>query len=279
MHRYTRWSAFREVGFWIAAIPMLAPLYFVVTTALKGPDETTTSMFAPPSDPTLDNVSQAWSEAGGDAVSFAQAMANSVITTGAVVAALIAFGAPAAYALARRGSRLSGLLFGLFTLGLILPIQLGLIPLYAFMVDAGLTGTRLGLVLVYVGLLMPLAVFLYSGFMRALPAGYEEAARVDGASALRIFVQIVFPLVRPATGVVAVLTGLFVWNDFFVALVFVGGTEQETLPVAVYSFVGRVSTEWPLVFASALIALVPVLVVYGFLQRSIMKSFATTLRG
>jgi len=279
MQRYTRWSAFREIGFWIAAIPMLVPIWFVVTTALKGPSDATSSMFAPPSSPTFDNVSRAWDEAGGNAVSFAQAMANSAITTGVVVALLIAIGAPAAYALARRGSRLSGTVFGLFTLGLILPVQLGLIPLYAFLVDVGLAGTRTGLVLVYVGLLLPLSVFLYSGFLRALPTGYEEAARVDGASPVRIFAQIVLPLVRPVTGVVALLTGLFVWNDFFVALVFVGGTERETLPVAVYSFVGRVSTDWPLIFASALIALAPVVVVYAFLQRSIMKSFASTLRG
>ncbi|GAA3952111.1 carbohydrate ABC transporter permease [Actinomadura viridis] len=279
MDRYTRWSAFREAGLWVAAIPVLAPVYFVAATAFKTPADAAGSPFAPPAPPTPGNLTRAWAEAGGESVSFGQALLNSVVTTAAVVALLVAIAAPAGYVLARRASRVSGLLFGLFTLGMILPVQLGLIPLYAVMVETGLAGTRGGLVLVYLGLQMPLAVFLYAGFFRGLPAAYEEAARVDGAAPVRIFVQIVFPLVRPVTGVVAVLTGLFVWNDFFVALVFVGDTGKVTLPVAVYSFVGRFSAEWPLIFAAALIALAPVLLVYGFMQRSITRGFVSALRG
>lgn len=279
MDRYTRWTAFREAGMWIAAIPVLAPVYFVAATAFKTPADAAGSPFGPPAPPTLGNVTRAWDEAGGETVSFGQALLNSVLTTAVVVALLVAVAAPAGYALARRASRASGLLFGLFTLGLVLPVQLGLIPLYALMVETGLAGTRTGLVLVYLGLQMPLAVFLYAGFLRGLPVAYEEAARVDGASPVRIFVRIVFPLARPVTGMVAVLTGLFVWNDFFVALVFVGDTDRVTLPVAVYSFVGRFSAEWPLIFAAALIALAPVLVVYWLMQRSIMQGFVSALRG
>lgn len=279
MDRYTRWSAFRELGLWIAAVPVLLPIYLVVATALKPADQGTGSSFALPSDPTLDNLTRAWDEAGGDAVSFAQAMVNSALTTVAVVVVLVLVAAPAGYVLARRASALSAALFGLFALGMILPVQLGVVPLYAFMVDVGLAGTRIGLVLVYVGLFIPLAVFLYTGFFRGLPASYEEAARVDGASPLRIFTEVVFPLVRPATGVVAVMTGLLVWNDFFLALVFVGGTDKVTLPVAIYTFVGQFSVQWPLVFASALIALAPILLAYVLLQRTIMQGFTTTLRG
>jgi raffinose/stachyose/melibiose transport system permease protein len=279
MSRYSRWTAFREVGFWLAAIPVLLPIYFVVVTALKPADEGTGSYFKPPAQPTFENVSQAWSQAGGGTLSFAEALFNSVFTTAAVVTLLILFAAPAGYALARRGSRLAGALFGMFALGLILPVQLGIIPLYAFMVEAELAGTREGLILVYLGMLLPLSIFLYTGFFRSLPPAYEEAARVDGASPTRIFLQVVFPLVRPITGVVAILSGLLVWNDFFVSLVFVGGTDKETLPVAVYSFVGRFSAQWPLIFASALIAMLPVLVFYLFMQRTIMRGFSSTLRG
>jgi raffinose/stachyose/melibiose transport system permease protein len=279
MTRYGRWAAFREIGLWIAAVPVLLPIYFVISMSLKGPGESDASLFRPPSHPTLDNYSQAWNQAGGGAVTFARAMANSVITTVSVVALLICVALPAGYALARRGTRMAGALFGLFSLGLILPVQLGLIPLYAFMVNVGLAGTRLGLIIIYVGLLLPLAVFLYTGFLRGLPSAYEEAARVDGASSLRILRQIVFPLVRPVTGAVAILTGLFVWNDFFTPLVYVGGTSNETLPVAVYSFVGRYSTDWSLIFASAAIALAPVIVIYALTQRYVMKGFVSTLRG
>ncbi|WP_141579066.1 carbohydrate ABC transporter permease [Actinomadura sp. WMMA1423] len=279
MHGYTRWTAFREAGLWIAAIPVLMPVYFVAVTAFKTSGEAAGSPFAPPSSPTTANLSQAWEQAGGGTVSFGQALFNSVLTTLVVVLLLIVTAAPAGYALARRTSRLSGALSGLFMLAMIMPIQLGVIPLYVFLVDAGLAGTRVGLILVYLGLQTPLAVFLYAGFVRGLPTAYEEAARVDGASSLRILAQIVFPLVRPVTGVVAVLTGLFVWNDFFVALVVVGGTDRVTLPVAVYSLVGRFSADWPLIFASTLIALAPVLAGFAFVRRTVMKGFVSTLRG
>ena len=87
---------------------------------------------------------------------------------------------------------------------------------------------------------MPFSVFLYTGFVRALPKEYEEAARVDGAASLRTFRSVVFPLLRPVTGTVAILTGLIIWNDFFLSLIFLNGTDKTPLPVAVYTFVGDV---------------------------------------
>jgi len=279
MHRYTRWSAFREVGLWIGALPILFPLYLIINVALQPATEPTGSGLHPPPNATLHNFSQAWGQAGSGTVSFAGALVNSLLTTGGTVLLLVLTAAPAGYVIARRASKLSGLLFGLFSLGLILPFQLAIIPLYDFMVRVGLDGTRTGLILIYTALSMPLAIFLYTGFLRGMPEAYEEAARVDGAKPLRVFVEIVFPQAAPITGVVAVLSGLLVWNDFFTALVFVGNSDRETLPVAVYSFVGRFSTQWPLVFAAAAIALAPVLVFYGFTQRWITRGFASTLHG
>jgi len=279
MYRYTRWSAFREVGLWLAALPILFPLYLILTVALKPATEPTGSGLEPPAHPTLHNFSGAWGQAGAGTESFAGALMNSLLTTGGTVLLLVLTAAPAGYVIARRGSKLSGLVFGLFSLGMILPFQLAIIPLYDVMVRAGLYGTRIGLILIYTAITLPLAIFLYTGFLRGVPEAYEEAALVDGAKPLRVFVEIVFPQAAPVTGVVTVLCGLLVWNDFFIALVFVGNTNRETLPVAVYSFVGRFSTQWPLVFAAASIALAPVIVLYGFMQRWITRGFASTLHG
>ena len=90
-----------------------------------------------------------------------------------------------------------------------------------------------------IGLLMPLTVFLYTGFIRALPRDYEESARVDGAGILRIYAKIVFPLLRPITATVAVLVGITIWNEFFVAQIFLSGSSHETVPVALYAFAGE----------------------------------------
>ena len=136
-----------------------------------------------------------------------------------------------------------------------------------------------GQILLETGLLMPLTVFLYTGFVRTLPKEYEEAAQVDGATQFRTFVRIVFPLLRPITGTVAVLTGVVVWNDFFLPLIFLTGSKYEPLPVAVYSFVGDYASQWNYIFASVVVALVPILGFYLLAQRQLIRGFSGGIRG
>lgn len=279
MHRYTLRSALREVAFWLLALVFVLPVYFLVALSLETPEEAARSPFALPSHPTLSNYSDAWTQAGGGLVSFLEALVNSAVTTVAAVALLIVVGAPAGYVLARRTTRLSRGVFATFMLGLILPAQLGLVPLFVAMTNSGLGGTRVGLVLVYLGMLLPLSIFLYTAFFRRMPVDYEQAALVDGASRVQVFVDVVLPLMRPVTGTVAVLCGLLVWNDFFTPLTFVGGTDKVTLPVAIYSFVGQYTSQWQLIFASIVIALAPIMLVYLVFQRYIIRGFASGVRG
>ena len=145
---------------------------------------------------------------------------------------------------------MSTTLYFLFVLAIILPFQLGLVPTYAVMRDFGLVGSYIGIILLYTGIWMPFAVFLYTGFVLALPKEYEEASRVDGATSLRTFRKVVFPLLRPVTGTVAIFTGLIIWNDFFLSLIYLNGTDKTPLPVAVYTFVGAFASRWNLIFAA-----------------------------
>jgi raffinose/stachyose/melibiose transport system permease protein len=135
------------------------------------------------------------------------------------------------------------------------------------------------MILLNTGLLMPLTVFLYTGFIRRLPREYEEASQVDGASLMRTFTRVVVPLLRPITATVAVLTGLFCWNDFFLSLIFLSGSKNQTLPVALYQFVGNEIEQWNLIFPTVVIALLPMLVFYLFAQRSLIKGFTGGVRG
>jgi raffinose/stachyose/melibiose transport system permease protein len=121
---------------------------------------------------------------------------------------------------------------------------------------------------------MPLTVFLYTGFVRQLPRDYEEAAYIDGASRLRTFLLVVFPLLRPVTATVAVLASVIVWNDFFVQLVFLAGSPRQTLPVMIYSFVGQFTSEWNLIFAAIVVTITPVLAFYLFAQRQLIRGFS-----
>ena len=232
-----------------------------------------------PTHPTLANFEHAWNGGGTGIPSIGRSLFNSGVTTLAVVVVLIAVAGPAGYALGRRTGRLSATMSAVFVSGLILPAQLGFIPLFVAMSRSRLTGTRIGLILVYLGLLMPLAVFLYTGFFRKLPREYEEAAAVDGAGPIRTFGYVVLPLMRPISGTVALLTGMQVWNDFFTPLVFTGGTDKVTTPVDVYSFVGQYTTQWNLVFATVVIALGPVVIIYIFFQKYLIRGFESGVRG
>jgi raffinose/stachyose/melibiose transport system permease protein len=129
---------------------------------------------------------------------------------------------------------------------------------------------------VYAGFLLPLSVFLYAGFYRRLPRDYEEAASIDGASRFKVFVRVVFPLMGQATGSIAILAGLIVWNDFFTALIFLNGSSWQTLPVVMYNFVGSLVSQWNLI---VIISMVPILVFYVFTQKRFIQACAGGLKG
>src|SRR5579875_3353616 len=261
---YTPRTLAREVIMLLLAAGWWIPFYLLIVVALKPPAEAISSPFALPQHIDLGNFATAWQGSGG--VGMGQALVNSAVITVGSVLALIVIGALAAYGVARQEPRLGGVLYIAFVMGIIVPTQLGIVPIYVALRHLGLLGTLAGAVLLYTGILMPLSVFLYTGFVRSLPTEYEEAAFIDGATQLQAFVRIVFPLLAPITGTVAVLCSLIIWNDFF------------TQPVAVYDFVGQYETQWNVVFAAVAISLAPVLAFYLFAQRRLIRGFTGGLR-
>ncbi len=268
MRRYTRWTLVREVLLILLAIAWMIPFYFLVIVAVKPDVEALQSPLSFPDELHLSNFSTAWNDASLD-----RSLLNSLIITCGSVFALIAIGSICAYAIARRPGKMSATLYFLFVLAIILPFQLGLVPTYAVMRDFGLVGSYIGIILLYTGIWMPFAVFLYTGFVLALPKEYEEASRVDGATSLRTFRKVVFPLLRPVTGTVAIFTGLIIWNDFFLSLIYLNGTDKTPLPVAVYTFVGAFASRWNLIFAAVLVSLVPIMLFFLVAQRQLIKGF------
>jgi raffinose/stachyose/melibiose transport system permease protein len=273
MFRYTKATAVREGVVWLAALLTLLPFYFLVITALK-PDEEllTTGTSAPPSRPTVENFAEVLT-GGGDS-NILLGLVHSVVITLGSIAGMIVLGSLAAYVLVRTTQRWGTVTFYLFLIAIILPTQLGLIPLYIGARQVGLVGSIWGMIILYVGTLMPLAVFLYAGFFRNMPRDYEEAAAIDGASPTRVFFRIVLPLMAPATGTVAILTGLIVWNDFFSALIFLGGSENQTLTVSMYYYVGSLVSAWNKIFAIVIISMIPILGFYLFAQKKFIQGFA-----
>jgi raffinose/stachyose/melibiose transport system permease protein len=147
------------------------------------------------------------------------------------------------------------------------PLKLAVIPLFIQLKTIGLIDTRAGLVCVYVAMGLPATVFILTGFLRTLPGDLEQSARIDGASELRIMVQIMLPLARPALVIAGIHNAVPVWNDFFFPLVFIQDDGAKTLPQGLTIFMGEYNTDWGVLFAGLSLAALPITLLYILLSR------------
>lgn len=273
MTRYT-WKTFTlELLLIATAAIFLFPVYILVNLAVRNVTELR-DVYVPTSLPTLENFRLAWSEGG-----LFDAITNSSILTVISVLFIVIFSSFASYPLARLTSGWTKATFFIVVGGLLLPYQLALIPLYTTMRDLNLLGTLQSLVIFYIGREMPMAIFLYTAFIRSIPREYEEAAAIDGAGSVRTFTSVVFPLLRPITGTVIILTGVFVYNDFFTPLLYLSGTGNQTTTVALNTFVGEYRSQWNLVFAGLIMSSAPILVIFFAMQKTVIKGFGGGLKG
>lgn len=262
-----------ELAMLALATAFVFPVYLLAVISFKERSAWSRSPMSPPSAPYLGNFERAWNEAYlGDAL-----IASIVVVTFGIVI-LVAVGATGAYYLARCKPRLGYAIYIFFLLAMILPFQLGLLPLYKMMRDLGLLGTPIGLIVFYSGYQLPFTIFLYTGYIRALPRAYDEAAMIDGASSFQVFSRVIFPMIRPVTGTVVILNCVFIWNDFMTPLLYLQGSRWATIPVAVAAFVDQEITDWGIVFAALLIGIAPVLLLFAVLQRRMMEGFAGGLK-
>lgn len=256
-----------------SALLFIIPTYLLINIAFR-PVTDLSPAFTPTTQPTADNLVRAWDESG-----LGSAILHSTILTTVSCLGILVFATMAAYPLARSTARLSNVTFYLFLGGLLLPFQVAMLPLYQTMKDLGLLGSLWSLIILYCGAQMPFSIFLVTTFLRSLPLEYEEAARIDGAGDIRAFVYIVVPLLRPVLGTLVILNAVGIWNDFLVPLMYLIGSDQLTIPIAVFSFVGQYTTQWPVVFAGLIISMLPILVLYLIFQRFVIQGFAGGLKG
>ncbi len=261
------------VLFW--SVLVVIPLVVLFSVALKSPVELLNNPMGWPAHFVWSNFADAWNNAA-----LGQAFFNSVLITAASVLGLIVCGSLAAYPLARYTGTWSQRTYIYFVAGLIVPIQLGLFPLYKEMHDLQLINTYYGVILLYIAVNLPFVIFLYTGFIKTVPRELEEAALLDGAGPMQIFRLIVFPLLRPVTATVAITSTLSIWNDFFIPLIFLQRDGMQTLPLAIYDFVGQYNNNWSLIFASVIISSLPLVALFLILQRYFIKGIAAgALRG
>jgi raffinose/stachyose/melibiose transport system permease protein len=273
MNRYTKRTLLLEMAMAAVAIVFAFPVYVLVNLALR-PSSDASSPIRPTTSPTLSNFGQAWQQG-----SLGGALINSLVVTTVSVLIILAVSSLAAYPLARSTAHWSRGTFLLIMLGLILPFQLASLPLYQTIRDLGLLGSVWSLVLFYSGLQVPFTTFLYVGFLRALPRDFEDAAAIDGCTPLENFRYVVFPMLKPITVTALVLNAVSVWNDFFTPLLYLGGSGRETVPVRVFAFVNQYTSNYGLVAAGLILAALPILLLFLFLQRYVIRGFASGLKG
>ncbi|MCX2955379.1 carbohydrate ABC transporter permease [Lentzea sp. NEAU-D7] len=256
---------------WVAAVPMAAlalatiyPLVFTTNVAMKTRREYVLDRFSPADSFSLDNVVKAWTSVG-----MSRYFLNSVVVVACSVALLLLIGSMAGFALGRLRFRGSSALFLGILAALFVPFQVIMVPLARTMADTGLIDTYPGLVLAYVAQFLPFTIFLLTSYYATVPAEIVDAARIDGNSVYGVYWRIMLPIGAPALLSVGVLNALFCWNDVLIALLMMPSAEHRTLMVGVTSLRGQYSDDIPTFAAGVLIAAVPVLVVYLFLQRQI----------
>lgn len=211
-----------------------------------------------------------------DRYHFGNYFANSVlITTGSTVFGVL-LAAMTAYVIARFQFRGNGLLYMIYLSYMMLPIFLGIIPLFFLLNDLSLTNNPLGLILVYTVTAVPFGVFVLVGFFKALPKELEESAAIDGASHYGVFFRIMLPLAKPGLVSVSIITVLNIWNEYIFALLLIHDPAQYTIPVAIAVMQAEMQyrTEWGPLFAALIISMGPVLLFYMFFQRRITGGIA-----
>jgi raffinose/stachyose/melibiose transport system permease protein len=250
----------------IAAIVWLSPLAMLIITALRPlSDYIANGALTWPKQFTTANFAEAWAVGN-----FATTYRNSFIITVVKVPLGVFFASLLAYAIAKL--RLPGrkiVMFSVF-LGLTVPIYIAILPNFVMLRQLGLTDTLAGLVGPYLAFGISFEVLVLQSFFRGIPDEIIEAARVDGASPARIFFQIMLPLSTPALVTVAILDGVGTWNEFLMALIILNSNDNKTIPVGLLNFQGQFANNTTSLAAGILIAVVPILIAYIFLQRWIV---------
>lgn len=196
---------------------------------------------------------------------------NSLVVTSISLTLILLFGSLAAYGIASWQSRLSNFVYLFFVAGLMLPIRLGTINILQIILSLHLNDTIWGLIPIYIAMGLPVATFVLVPFIRALPVDLVDAARVDGASELRIYSSIIMPILRPALATVTIFNMIPIWNDLWFPLILIRAQDARTLIYAISLLFGQYQSDWTRILSTLVIAAVPVLVLYLLMSKQFIK--------
>jgi len=251
----------------IVVVQVYPLLWMFLTSFRTATDFAGGNAFSWPSEFTLENYSRAF-ETGN----LGQNIVNSLIVTLGASALIVVAGMMAAFALEVLGFRLSFLVRALFMLGIIVPVQIALVPLFIDYSKVGLLDTHMSMIVPLAAFSLPMSIYLFSSFYGFIPRETYEAASLDGAGPYRIFTQITFPLSLNTIVTVVLVNSIFIWNDFIFANTFVLSDGLKTIPLGLQNYIGAMgNTDWTATFAAVCVSVTPLLLVFLVLNKAMIQ--------
>ncbi|GAA1564301.1 MULTISPECIES: carbohydrate ABC transporter permease [Kribbella] len=267
VRKLTQLNWFGGLAGWIWLAIVLIPLYWIVITSFKDQSAYfSQNPFALPAAPTANNYKLVIES------DFPRYFVNSVIVTAGTIIPAVAISFMAAYAIIRgAGSKFLAGVNGLFLMGLAIPLQATIIPVYLLIIRMHLYDSLLALILPSIAFAIPLSVLVLANFIRDVPKELFESMRVDGATEWGMMRKLALPLTRPALVTVSIYNGLGVWNGFLLPLILTQSPDKRTLPLALWTFQGQYSVNVPAVLASVVLTTLPIVILYAVGRRQLLS--------
>ncbi len=251
----------------VVALIYIYPVFLMFVNSFKPFGEVIADPIAMPKAATLENYTYVINK-----MHYFQLLGNNVIITTIGIVGILFFSALAAYICDRRKTKYTGIVYTLLITPMLIPFQTIMITLLKAMSVIHLSGSRVGLGIQYWGFGIPMATFIFYNFMKTIPKELDESAHIDGASTIRTFVSVIFPLLKSVTVTVMVLDVMWIWNDFLLPLLMVNSSNKtKTLVLAAYTFVGQMNTQWQNAMTGMVLAVFPSILVFIFLQKYIVE--------
>jgi len=250
----------------IAALFTLSPILLALLNSFKTNGEIYTNILSFPETWQIDNYTRAFVK-----TNYLQSLGNTIYLVVLSLFGIVLVSSMAGYKLARTKTTISKVLFTVFILSMLIPFHSIMIGLVKVSHDLKVQGSLIGLATIYVGIGSPMAIFLYHGFVKNIPQEIEEAARIDGCNEFQLFVRVVLPMLKPITSTIIILNALWIWNDFLLPMLMITDKDKYTLLLSTKMLFGQYSADWSKILAILVLALLPVVMVYVFMQKHIIK--------
>ncbi|MFC1509404.1 carbohydrate ABC transporter permease [Candidatus Omnitrophota bacterium] len=248
------------------AVTCIFPLLWMIGSALKTQQTVFSDMSIIPRHPVWINFYHAWTKGG-----FGVYFLNSVVYTVTVVIGIVLISSLAAFAFSRLQFPGKNIIFYMFLIAMMIPLPGSFVPLYVLMTKLHLVNTRIGYILCMINVGLSFSIYLLKTFFDKMPLALEDAARIDGCSKLGIWWNVALPLARPAIAVIVIFNSLNVWNEYILATLILSSKSLMPLQRGLMVFQGAHITEYPLLMAGITITVLPILLVYLFMQKHIIK--------